>query len=47
MAKKISTYATHSNAEAIAEAFLDVYCNGKKVHKESQAIVNVINSYLK
>lgn len=47
MAKKISTYATHSNAEAIAEAFSDVYCNGKKAHKESQAIVNVINSYLK
>lgn len=47
MAKKISRYATHSNAEAIAEAFSDVYCNGKKAHKESQAIVNVINSYLK
>lgn len=47
MAKKISTYATHSNAEAVAEAFSDVYCNGKKAHKESQAIVNVINSYLK
>ena len=47
MAKKISTYATHSNAEAIAEAFSDVYCNGKKAHKESKAIVNVINSYLK
>ena len=47
MANKISTYATHSNAEAIAEAFSDVYCNGKKAHKESKAIVNVINSYLK
>ncbi|MDD7470018.1 MAG: hypothetical protein PUK72_02795 [Oscillospiraceae bacterium] len=47
MAKKISRYAAHSNAEAIAEAFSDVYCNGKKAHKESQAIVNVINSYLK
>ena len=47
MAKKISTYATHSNAEAIAEAFSDVYCNGKKAHKESKAIVDVINSYLK
>lgn len=47
MAKKISTYATHSSAETIAEAFSDVYCNGKKAHKESKAIVNVINSYLK
>ena len=47
MAKKISTYATQSNAEAIAEAFSEVYCNGKKAHKESKAIVNVINSYLK
>lgn len=47
MAKKISGYATHSNAEAIAEAFSDVYCNGKKAHKESIAIVNVMNSYLK
>ena len=47
MASKISGYATHSNAEAIAEAFSDVYCNGNKAHKESQAIVNVMNSYLK
>ena len=47
MAKKISGYATHSNAEAIAEAFADVYCNGKKARKESHAIVNVMNSYLK
>lgn len=47
MAKKISGYATHSNAEAIAEAFSDVYCNGKKATKESIAIVNVMNSYLK
>ena len=47
MASKISGYATHSKAEAIAEAFSDVYCNGKKAHKESKAIVNVINSYLK
>ena len=47
MAKKISTYATHSNAEAIAEAFSDVYCNSGKAKSESKAIVNVINSYLK
>ena len=47
MASKISGYATYSNAEAIAEAFSDVYCNGKKAHSESIAIVNVINGYLK
>ena len=47
MASKISGYATHSNAEAIAEAVADVYCNGGKAKKESKAIVNVMNSYLK
>lgn len=47
MAKAISGYATYSNAEAIAEAFADVYCNGKKAHSESKAIVNVMNKYLK
>lgn len=47
MARKISTYATHSNTEAIAEAFADVYCNGKKARSESRAIVDVVNKYLK
>lgn len=47
MASKISGYAKHSNAEAIAEAFSDVFCNGKKAHSESKAIVDVINKYLK
>ena len=47
MASKISGYATHSNAEAVAEAIADVYCNGKKAKSESKAIVNVMNKYLK
>jgi hypothetical protein len=47
MASKISRYATTSNAEAIAEAFSDVYCNGTKAKNESKAIINVINKYLK
>lgn len=47
MAKKISGYATHSNAEAVAEAFADVYCNGRKARSESRAIVDVVNSYLR
>lgn len=47
MAGKISGYAKYNAHEAIAEAFADVYCNGKKAHKESQAIVNVMDKYLK
>ena len=47
MAKKISGYATRSTKEAIAEAYADVYCNGAKAAKESAAIVNVLNKYLK
>ena len=47
MAKKISRYASVSNAEAIAEAYSDVYCNGKKAKKQSIAIMDVVNSYLK
>lgn len=47
LASKISGYATDSKAEALAEAFADVFCNGKKANKESHAIVDVMNSYLK
>lgn len=47
MAGKISGYAKFNPRECIAEAFADVYCNGGKAHKESQAIVNVMNKYLK
>lgn len=47
MANKISRYASTSNAEAVAEAFADVYCNGGKAKKQSKAIVDVMNSYLK
>lgn len=44
---KISGYAKQSNAEAVAEAFADVYCNGGKAKKESKAIVDVLNTYFK
>ena len=47
MASKISGYATHSNAEAIAEAIADCYCNGKKAKSESRAIKSVVDKYLK
>lgn len=43
--KKISGYASDNYAEAVAEAFSDVYCNGRKASKESRAVVDVINSY--
>lgn len=44
-AKKISGYATESNAECIAEAVADWYCNGRKSAKESQSIMKVLKSY--
>lgn len=47
MASKISGYAKASNAEAVAEAVADVYCNGKKARSESHAIVNTVKKYLK
>ena len=47
MAAKISRYATESNAEAIAEAVSDVYCNGNKARAESLAIVSVVDKYLR
>lgn len=43
----ISGYAKKNNAETIAEAFSDVFCNGKKAKKESRAVVTVIDKYLK
>ena len=47
MAGKISGYAKFNPNECIAEAFSDVYCNGSKAQRESKAIVNVMNKYLK
>ena len=45
-ARAISGYATDSYAECVAEAVADVYCNGNKAHKNSKAIVNVIDASL-
>lgn len=47
MEESISGYAKTSNAEAIAESVADVYCNGKKAHSASKAIVSVLNKYIK
>lgn len=45
MANAISRYASANNAECIAEALSDYYCNGKKAKAESKAIVNVLKKY--
>ena len=44
-AKTISGYATENNAECIAEAICDVFCNGSKASKASKAIYNECKSY--
>lgn len=45
--KAISGYAGKNNAECIAEAYSDVYCNGSKAKRESTAVVNALKKYLK
>lgn len=47
MAAKISRYATASNAETVAEAVADVYCNGTRAQAESRAIVDTIRRMLR
>lgn len=47
MARRISRYATASDAEAVAEAFADVRCNGRRAKAESRAIVKVLDKYAK
>lgn len=42
---RISGYATKNNAECVAEAFADVYCNGKKASAASRAVVDELNKY--
>ena len=44
--ESISGYAKKSDAETVAEAVSDVFCNGKKAKKESHAVVDVIDKYL-
>ena len=47
MAGHISGYARSNYGETIAEAYADVYCNGKKASKASRAIVNEVKSIVK
>lgn len=44
-AGKISKYAQENNAECIAEAVADWYCNGSKASKVSKAIVTELKKY--
>lgn len=44
-AGKISKYAKESNAECIAEAVSDWYCNGNKASSASKAIMGELNKY--
>ena len=43
---KVSGYANENNAEAIAEAYADVYCNGRRAARESRLIWNEASKYL-
>lgn len=45
--KSISGYAMANNAETLAEAFADVYCNGNKASNASRAIVTELNKYFR
>lgn len=47
LSAKISGYAKDSHAEAVAEAFADVYCNGDRASAESRAVVEVLGEYLR
>lgn len=46
VAKRISGYAMSNQAETIAEAFSDVYCNGTNAKRESRTIVNIVNRHM-
>ena len=41
----ISGYAQHDNAECVAEAVADWYCNGNKASERSKAIINELRKY--
>lgn len=45
--KSVSGYARSDNAEAIAEAFSDVYCNGNNASRASRTIVGVLDEWLR
>lgn len=47
VASTISEYARYNYSETIAEAFADVYCNGKKASKASIAITDTVKGILR
>lgn len=47
IANAISGYARENNAECIAEATTDVYCNGRKAKSESKAVVQALKKLIK
>lgn len=47
IANAISGYARENNAECIAEATADVYCNGRKAKSESKAVVQALKKLIK
>ena len=44
---KISGYAKDSDAESVAEAFADVYCNGNKASSASIAVVDALDYHMR
>ena len=42
---RISGYAKSSNAETVAEAFADMYCNGNNASSASRAVINELSKY--
>lgn len=44
-ARRVSGYATQNNAELIAEAYADVYANGRRANEVSRKIVSVLRKY--
>ena len=47
MQSSISGYAKQNHAEAVAEAYADVYCNGTRANRVSQAVVTELERLLR
>lgn len=44
--QSVSGYAQYNNAECVAEAYADVYCNGNKAKAASRAVISELKKYL-
>lgn len=47
LAGRISGYAKQNDAECVAEAYADVYCNGRNASPESKKVVIALEKYIK